>query len=347
MKGINISSLIRIALLFLLLGWCFYIIRPFLIILVWAIIIAVAVFPLYHRFADRIPLKWRKPVTFLFGLLALLIVVVPTYFLVGSVVDSISLTVEQIKDNTLEIPQPDETVKSWPLIGEDLYTEWVQISDNLQNYILIHKDFVLEHITELVTGVTGFLGTFIAFIFSFMIAVVFMYHARAGYKSAVRVFQKLIGSSGEEILLMSRDTIRSVVRGILMAAIIQTLLAFIGFKAVGLPAAGLFTVLFLIVAIIQLPTILVVLPAILIVFSTTEPVYAVIFAIYGVLVSLSDNFLKPILLGKGLKTPMIIVLIGTLGGLFLHGFIGLFVGPVILAVVYQLYQYWLSSEEPV
>ncbi|MGB5378227.1 AI-2E family transporter [Muriicola sp.] len=345
MKGININSLLRIAILFLLLGWCFYIIRPFLILLVWAIIIAVAIFPLYRRFADRLSLKWKKLVTFLFALLALIIIVMPTYFLVDSLVKSTSSTLEQIKNNTLEIPQPDENVRSWPLIGEELYTAWVQISDNLQNYILLHKDFILEHSTGLVSGVTGFLGTLIAFVISFLIALVFMFHAKAGYRSAVKLFQKLLGDKGEEILLMSRDTIRSVVRGILLAAIIQTLLAFIGFKAVGLPAAGLFTVLFFIVAIIQLPTLLVILPAILVAFSTTESVYAIIFAIYGVLVGLSDNILKPILLGKGLKTPMIIVLIGTLGGLVLHGFIGLFVGPVILAVVYQLYQSWVIAEE--
>jgi predicted PurR-regulated permease PerM len=136
-----------------------------------------------------------------------------------------------------------------------------------------------------------------------------------------------------------------VVKGILLVAIIQAALAFIGFKAIGLPAAGIFTLLVLVTAIVQIPAILTMIPAILIAFSNSEPTYAIIFAIWCILVGFSDNILKPMLLGKGLKTPMIVILIGTIGGLLLHGIIGLFVGAVVLAIVYQLYVYWVNGDE--
>jgi predicted PurR-regulated permease PerM len=253
--------------------------------------------------------------------------------------------VEQIKNNELQIPLPDEKVKSWPLVGEKIYTEWHDISDDFKKYALIHKDILLDYGVGFVSGVTGFLGTLAAFLVSFLIAMVFMYHADSGYQAALALFRKLVGNDRDstEIVHMSRDTIRSVVKGILLVALIQAGLAFIGFKAIGLPATGVFTLLILVTAIVQIPAILTMIPAILIAFSIAEPTYAIIFTIYCILVGISDNFLKPMLLGKGLKTPMIVILIGTIGGMLLHGIIGLFVGAVVLAVVYRMYEYWVNT----
>ncbi len=157
------------------------------------------------------------------------------------------------------------------------------------------------------------------------------------------LFRKLLGEDGEEVALISRDSIRSVVKGILLVALIQAVLAFIGFKAIGIPGAEIFALLVLIAAIVQLPVIIVMVPPVVLAFSMAEPTYAIIFMVYCILVGLADNVLKPILLGKGLKTPIIVILIGTIGGMLLHGIIGLFVGPVILAVAYELYIYWMRT----
>jgi len=145
---------------------------------------------------------------------------------------------------------------------------------------------------------------------------------------------------------MSRNTIRSVVKGILLVAIIQAVLSFIGFKLIGIPAAGLFTMLVLVAAIVQIPVTLVVIPAIALVFSITDnTTHAIIFAVYIVVVSLLDNFLKPILLSKGLQTPTVIIFLGAIGGVILHGIIGLFVGTVVLALAHRFYLRWLNSTE--
>lgn len=336
------TQVLRISILLLVLGWCFFIIRPFLIVVIWAIILAVALYPLYNKWVHKIGLS-KKFATVLFTLLVAILLLVPSYFVLSSVFESTSLTVDQIQNNTLQIPLPDEKVKSWPLIGEKLYDEWHQVSDDFRNYAILHKDLLLEYGGGIVSGITGFLGTLIAFVVSFLIAIVFMYHADSGFRAAIALFQKLVGSDNEEIVHMSRDTIRSVVKGILLVALIQAGLAFIGFKAIGLPAAGIFTLLVLVTAIIQIPAILTLIPAILIAFSIAEPTYAIIFSIYCILVGISDNFLKPMLLGKGLKTPMIVILIGTIGGMLLHGIIGLFVGAVVLAVMYRMYEYWVNT----
>ncbi len=336
------TQVLRILILLLVLGWCFFIIKPFLIIILWAIILAVALYPLYNKWVHKISLS-KKFATVLFTLIVAILLLIPSYFVLSSVFESTSLTVDQIQNNTLQLPLPDEKVKSWPLVGEKIYTEWHDISDDFKKYAEIHKELLLEYGIDFVSGVTGFLGTLIAFIISFLIAVIFMYNGDSGYRAAISLFQKLVGSDNEEIVHMSRDTIRSVVKGILLVALIQAGLAFIGFKAIGLPAAGIFTLLVLVTAIIQIPAILTMIPAILIAFSIAEPTYAIIFSIYCILVGISDNFLKPILLGKGLKTPMIVILIGTIGGMLLHGIIGLFVGAVVLAVMYRMYEFWINS----
>ena len=248
----------------------------------------------------------------------------PSYFVLSSVFESTSLTIDQIQNNTLQIPLPNEEVKSWPLVGEKIYTEWYNISDDFKKYAEIHKEGLLEYGISLVSGVTGFLGTLVVFVVSFLIAVVFMYHADSGYRVAIALFQKLVGNDHEAIVHMSRDTIRSVVKGILLVALIQAGLAFIGFKAIGLPAAGIFTLLILVAAIVQIPATLIMIPAILIAFSIAEHTLAIIFTVYSILVGISDNFLKPILLGKALETPIIVILMGTIGGMLLHGIIGLF-----------------------
>ncbi|MGI9548294.1 MAG: AI-2E family transporter [Flavobacteriaceae bacterium] len=345
MNKTPITTILRVVLLLLVLSWCFYIIEPFIIVLVWAVIIAVALFPVYNKMNSIFGEKKKKLVTTLFTIVAVAIIVVPSYFLVASLVRTTKTTAEKIRTNSLEIPAPKETVKEWPLVGEDLYREWKGISDNLENYVKENQDTLLDFGGRLLGGVTGVLAALAIFIISLIISIIFMFNADQGYEAAVKLHRKLIGLPGDEIVAMSRDTIRSVVRGILLVAIIQALLSLLGFELIGLPGAGLWALAALFAAVVQLPLLLVMIPAVIIAFSITDTTYAVIFAIYCVLVSLSDNFLKAHFFGQGLKTPMVVILIGAIGGLLLHGIVGLFVGPVVLAVAYQFYIYWVNSEE--
>ena len=340
-----ITTILQVVLLLLILTWCFYIIRPFIIVLVWAIIIGVSLYPVYKRMILAFGDKKKKLMTVLFTAIIAIIIVVPTYFLVVSLVKTTRTTAEKIRTNTLTLPEPREDVRDWPLIGEELYKEWSGISDNLETYITENQDLILDIGGRLLSGVTGVLGALAIFIISLLIAIVFMYNANIGYQAAVKLNRKLLGVSDDEIVIMSRDTIRSVVKGILLVAIIQALLALLGFEIIGLPGGGLWALAALLAGIVQLPMLLVMIPAIIVGFTITDTTYAIIFAVYCVLVSISDTFLKPLLLGKGLKTPMIVILIGAIGGLILHGIVGLFVGPVVLAVVYQLYIYWVNSQE--
>ena len=152
---------------------------------------------------------------------------------------------------------------------------------------------------------------------------------------------------------MTAATIRGVAVGVVGVAVIQSLLIGAGFFAMGLSSAGVLTLVVLLFAVVQVPAVLVTLPVILYVFATEATTPAVIFAIWTVLAGLSDNLLKPLMLGRGLEVPMPVILIGVIGGMIADGLLGLFVGPVLLAVGYVLLKAWLQygpagqqTEEP-
>lgn len=346
-NNINITSFIRLAVVVGLILWASYIVKPFIGALAWAIILAVAIHPFYQKLIAKAGTKRKKMVSIIFTLLTVALIAVPSYSIFSSVLESTAEMVQQLKNGTLNIGPPTEKVKDWPM-GNKIYSNWKSASDDVQAYTIEHKEFILEKGKGIFGSFIGIMGTLVLFIISLIIAIVFMYNAEGAYNTAVKFANKLVGKEGEEIVIMSRNTVRSVVKGILLVAIIQTLLSFVGFKLMGLPAAGIFTMLVLFAAIIQLPVTLAVAPAIVLAFSVSDNMtHNIIFTVYILVVSLLDNFLKPILLSKGLQTPTIIIFIGAIGGVMLHGIIGLFVGTVVLALAHRFYLHWVNSTEEV
>lgn len=344
-SNLNITSFIKLAIVVGLILWAALIIKPFVGALAWAIILAVAIYPFYEKMVGKAGESKKKLVTAIFSIIAVALLAVPAYSVFSSVLESTGQTVADIRNGTLEIPAPTEAVKEWPF-GEKIYENWANASTDIQSYVVDHKDYVIEAGTGFFGSLLGIMGTLVAFILSLIIAIVLMYNAEGGYNTSVKFANKLVGKNGNDIVIMSRNTVRSVVKGILLVAIIQSVLSFIGFQLIGLPAAGLFTLLVLFCAIVQLPVTLAVLPAIALAFSISDnTTYTIIFAVYIVIVSLLDNFLKPVLLSKGLQTPTIIIFLGALGGVILHGIIGLFVGTVVMALAHRFYINWVNSSE--
>ena len=177
-----------------------------------------------------------------------------------------------------------------------------------------------------------------------MIAGVFLAKAKDCHTISIKMFRSVAGERGAELVDLSSATIRSVAQGVLGVAIIQSLLAGVGMLIVGVPGAGFWTFLVLLLAVVQLPPILVLGPVIFYVFSVSSQTAAVVFAIWSVFVSISDSFLKPLLLGRGVPVPMLVILIGAIGGMMLSGIIGLFVGAVVLSFGFKLFQAWLDKE---
>lgn len=185
------------------------------------------------------------------------------------------------------------------------------------------------------------------FVISIIIAGVILANAVSFGAFLKTLARRLMGSRGDEFAMLASKTVRSVAQGVLGVALIQSLAAGVGLLAAGVPGAGLWALLVLLLAIVQLPPILILAPIILYVFSVSSTTVAVIFMIWSILVSMSDAFLKPLLLGRGVEVPMLIILVGAIGGMIYSGIIGLFVGAVVLALGYELFRAWLEEGKQV
>jgi len=340
-----IEAAIRVGLLLLLSYWCFLIIRPFIIALLWGVIIAVAVFPLFAKLKAALGDR-NKLASTLYTLIALAILITPTFFASNSIIDSSAAISERHAAGTLDIPPPPDGVKDWPLIGEDFYSLWAQSSSNLDKMLERYHPEIKEAGSKLVAAAASIGGGILLFVLSIIISGILVANASGSYQVTSRIFSRLINAEhGQEYADLAKNTIRSVAQGVLGVAAIQAVLSAIGMIVMSVPGWGLWSAIILVLAIAQLPPILVLGFVMAYVFSVADTTPAVIFAIYCVIVSGSDGFLKPLFLGRGMSTPMLVILLGAIGGMLLSGIIGLFVGAIILALGYELFMKWLNEEQ--
>jgi len=347
-QNVTIDNFIKIVVLSAILIWSFNIIKPFILLMVWAIIVAVALYPIYQKIIGIFNGKKKGLVTSLFVIALLALIVTPTINVTESIVDSTKEIYHNFDQGSLKIPPPNESVKEWPLVGNKLYGAWYKASTDVESFIKENPEEVKGSLGWLFDSFKGLMGSVILSLIALIIAGVFMSSAEEGYKTGVKFMGRLREGRGVELMEMCTNTIRSVVKGILLVAIIQAILAYLGFVMIGLSSmAGILAILVLLAAIIQIPVTLVAIPVIIYVFSFAETTPAIIFAIYMIIVSLLDNVLKPMLLAKGLQTPMIVILMGAIGGMMFQGILGLFIGPVVLAILHKLYTSWVNQTETV
>ena len=343
-QNITIDNFIKIVVLSGLLFWSFNIVEPFILLMVWAIIVAVALYPLYQKIIRVFKGKKKGLVTSLFVIVLLALIILPSISATQSVVDTSKDIYHNFEQGSLMIPPPNESVQEWPLVGEKLFGAWYKASTDAESFIKDNPEEVKNSLGWLFDSFKGLMGSVMLSLIALIIAGIFLSSAEAGYNTGVKFMGRLSAGKGAELMSMCTNTIRSVVKGILLVAIIQAVLAYAGFAMIGLSSmAGILAILVLLAAIIQIPVALVSIPIIIYVFSFAETTPAIIFAIYLSLVALSDNILKPMLLAKGLETPMIIILMGAIGGMMFQGILGLFVGPVILAILNTLYTNWVNE----
>ena len=339
------ASFIQIGALLLLLMLCFKIIGPFVSILIWAVVIAVGLYPTHTSMAAKLGGR-EKTSALILVLIGLAIVITPVWLTAESSISTLQQASANIEAGTVEIQPPDESVADWPIIGEPLFEFWTSAATNVESTLNTYAP-QLKSLGQQLAGMAGgaLLGA-LQFVVSIIIAGALILNAESGHRTARNIAGSLMGDeAGDKMTHLSILTIRSVVNGILGIAVIQAAAAAIGLAVMDVPAAGLWALAVLVVAIIQLPPWLVLAPIVVWVFSVAEPVPATIFAVYMLIVSLADMVLKPMLLGRGVETPMLVILVGAIGGAMTMGIIGLFLGAVILAVSYELLVAWMSPDE--
>lgn len=339
-----IEASIKIALIAIMVIWSFQLIRPFVTPVIWGMILAVALEPFIARIARAF--GGRKSLTaILFVLVIVATLIIPTVVLVSSSIDTIQELTEKMQNGILIVPPPPAKIADWPVVGDSLHKAWSLASTNLEGALKLYAPQLKTASEALLSSVGGGLGGLFMVIVSTCIAGVFMAKAEPCSLFALKVITRFIGERGAEITSLATATIRGVMQGVVGVAAIQAVMSAIGMVLVGVPAAGLWTILVLVFAVAQLPPILVLGPVAAYVFSVSETTPAVIFLIWALIVSASDGVLKPLLMGRGVEIPMLVILIGALGGMMLSGIIGLFVGAVVLAIMYSLFMAWMEEDE--
>jgi len=331
-----VNTALRISFIALLIILSFWILKPFLAPVAWGIIFAIGIFPLHKKLSKLLGNKDKVSATII-GILGVALVVVPVVLFANSTIDGVHDAYEAVEAGTFKIDPPNESVADWPIIGEKAYEAWSLASENLTALILKYEAQLRGVVPKITSAVGGLVSTVLLFIISIVIASSLLLFAEPGKAAANKVFATLIGEKGKEFTELSMLTIRSVVQGVIGIAVIQTFFLSIGMFFMGIPATGIISIIVLIVAIIQLPPTLVMLPVIIYAFSMGGTTAAIIFTIWSIFWSLADTFLKPMLLGKGVDVPMLVILLGAIGGMLLSGPVGLFVGAVVLALTYKIF----------
>src|SRR5262245_28745912 len=339
----TVEAVIRISVIAALIALCFTIAQPFIIPAIGGAIIAVTVFRGYEMLEAALGGR-RVAAAVLITAFLLLMLVVPSVLLGESLMTGVSKLAETFKDGEFAIPPPPARVASWPLIGEPLARFWTLASNNLGE--------ALRQASPLLTGLGSWLlgaaqGAGVALlqlVLAVFISGAFLAKSESASHMALAVATRLAGDRGLILADVAEQTVRSVASGILGVALIQALLAGLGFLVAGVPAAGLLTLICLITGVIQPGVVIVLIPVVIYLFSTAEPTTAVAFTIWAFLVAPVDNILKPILLGRGVDVPMLVIFVGAIGGFLTWGIIGLFLGAVVLALGYKLFLTWLTQD---
>jgi predicted PurR-regulated permease PerM len=286
----------------------------------------------------------KKLSAVLCSLLLLLALLLPCVLMAGTLVEGVQSLASQLQAGKLNIPPAPASLNQVPLVGRRLYELWNLCSTNLSEAINRFSPQIQRAVPAVLSTSAGIGSAILQFFIAVILAGYLLATGEANNRFADRVFRRIFGHHGEEFKDLVASTIGTVTNGVLGVALIQTIFASVGFWFVGLPGAGVWAIVFLIGAVLQVGGIVLV-PAVLYGFAEFSTTRAVIFLVWCIFVGLMDNVLKPILLGRGGKVPMGVIFIGVLGGFMLmNSIIGLFVGAIVLSVGYKLFMAWLDSE---
>jgi predicted PurR-regulated permease PerM len=340
--ALTVDAAVRIGLLALLLYWAWQVIGPFVSIALWSAILTVALYPLFDWLAAR--LGSRRLAAVVITLLCLTMVMGPVTWLGMGLIHSVEFAMRELSSETSFIPLPGESVKNWPLIGDEVYALWTLAATDLKAVILEAAPML----KPFGGSALNIAGTVVLGLLQFVAAIVvagFLYAPGPQLaRSLGAMLRRIFGERSEDMLKLAGSTIRNVSRGVVGIAVVQSFLAGLGFLAVGLPGAGFFTFLALVLGIIQIgPTVLLV-PIVIWSWTAMPTMNALIFTGYMIAVGLVDNVLRPLVLARGLTTPMPIILIGVVGGTIAYGISGLFLGPIVLAVTWALLVAWTQDD---
>jgi predicted PurR-regulated permease PerM len=341
------DAVIRLGLLAFLVVMCVRVFAPFANLVLWALILAITLYPLHQCLARW--LKGRQGIAAtLLVVASILLIGVPTVMLSASLARHAHHAYTAFESNSIAIQQPDPKVADWPLVGQRVYSTWSKAADNLPMFLKENEAQLKNILKRVFAAAANTAGSLLLFVGALIIAGIVMAYGESGSITMQRIFNRLTGPErGPRLQSLTTATVRSVASGVIGVAFIQALLLGIGFIMAGIPAAGVLALVVMLIGIVQLPAAIISLPAIAYLWwagdaSTTSNIF---YTIYLIIAGMADNVLKPLLLGRGVDAPMPVILLGALGGMVSSGIIGMFIGAVLLAVGYQIFMEWVSNSE--
>jgi predicted PurR-regulated permease PerM len=335
---------IRVGALGLLLYLALTLVWPFLTIVIWSVVIAVALRPGYERLAHWLGAR-RRLAAALVTAASLVVIIGPVFWLALGLIESLR-TLSGLDLSALSLPPPPASIKGWPVVGNFIYDFWNLASTNLREaFDQIAPQ--LKSVGSSLLGAAAEAGTGMIKFFAAIVVAGFLFApAQSLVDAVVRFARRLSPGRGEEFVMLAGATIRAVSRGVIGISMLQALLAGLGLMVAGVPHASLITSAVLILGIIQIGPTIVLAPLVIWSWFSMDTMAALLFTVYIVPVNLLDNILKPMVMGRGLDTPMLVILVGVIGGTLAYGITGLFLGPIVLAVIWELLSTWVSEHQP-
>jgi predicted PurR-regulated permease PerM len=329
----------------LLLG-SLWVLRPFLGPGIWAVTIVVATWPLLITLQSALGGRRGLAVTVM-AVVLLMIVVVPLFLAVDTVVEQSDRLVALVGSvSTLQIPPPPAWVESLPLAGSRIARYWSELATATPDALAARLEPYASRVVLWLGGQAGNFGALLLnFLVMLIIAIILYAKGEVAAHGVLLFFHRLAGARGEESVVLAGQAIRAVALGVIVTALIQSAASGIGLLVAGIPHAGLLTALVFLLCVAQLGPFLVMVPGVVWLYWSGSPGRGTFFLIWTIVVLSLDNILRPWLIKRGANLPLLLIFAGVIGGLLAFGIIGLFIGPVFLAVSYTLLEAWVTEGE--
>jgi len=339
---LSIDALIRLLLLASLGLSCALILQPFAEILLWAGLLAVVLKPLQLWLQRRLRLnRWGAAV--LIMLLGLLVLLGPVGALTAALFSNVGELLELVRQGKQAMPHPPQLLLGIPLLGPAIKPVWHSLISDLHGLAHTHADAINTLGTRVVeTTLAKGLG-FLKLLVSLVVAALMLVHSDALLLRLRRLLQRLAPEHATTVQQITATTVRNVSRGVVGVAFLQSLLIGLGLMAAGIPWSGLLTLLALMLCLLQIGPLPVLLVALAMAWSQLHPLMALLLTLWLIAATLLEHLLKPLLVARGLPVPMLVILIGVLGGTLKGGLAGLFLGPVLLSLGYHFVRLWVGD----
>ncbi len=327
-----------------LIGACFWIVRPFLGATIWATMIVVATWPSMLSLQARLGNRRAAAVAVMTAGL-LLVLVVPLMLVVAALLENAERLAAWVESlSSVRLPPPPEVLGRVPFVGEQAVELWREVAEQGFGKLAERISPYAGILAQWLAGKVGGVGlVLLQFLLTVVIAAI-MYASGEDAANGVLAFgRRLAGERGEAAIRLAGRAIRGVALGVVVTALVQSVLGGVGLAIAGVPFAALLTVVMFLLCIAQLGPLLVLAPAVVWVYWSGDSLWGTVLLAISVVAVTLDNVLRPVLIKKGADLPLLLVFAGVIGGLIAFGLIGIFVGPVVLAVTYTLLVSWVRE----